>query len=45
MKTTVNVHTFREAFKRMGRGDQFTYEGLEVHWSPRPMRLNASRNV
>ena len=30
MKTTVNVHTFREAFKRMGRGDQFTYEGLEV---------------
>jgi hypothetical protein len=30
MKTTVNIHTFREAFNRMGRGNQFTYEGLEV---------------
>jgi hypothetical protein len=30
MKTTVNVHTFREAFNRMGRGDQFSYQGLEV---------------
>ena len=30
MKTTVNIHTFRDAFKRMGRGDNFTYAGLEV---------------
>jgi hypothetical protein len=30
MKQTVNIHTFREAFNRMGRGNQFTYEGLEV---------------
>ena len=30
MKQTVNTHTFREAFNRMGRGDQFTYAGLEV---------------
>jgi len=28
MKTTVNIHTFREAFNRMSRGDQFSYEGL-----------------
>ena len=30
MKTTVNIHTFREEFNRMGRGNQFTYDGLEV---------------
>jgi hypothetical protein len=30
MKTTVNIYTFREAFNRMGRGDQFSYEGLAV---------------
>ena len=30
MKTTVNIHTFREAFNRMGRGEQFSYEGLEL---------------
>jgi hypothetical protein len=27
---TVNVHSFREAFKMMGRGNQFSYDGLEV---------------
>ena len=30
MKTTVNIYTFREAFNRMGRGGQFSYQGLEV---------------
>jgi len=30
MKTTVNVYDFRDAFYRMGRGDQFSYEGLRV---------------
>jgi hypothetical protein len=30
MKQTVNLYDFREAFKRMGRNDSFTYEGLEV---------------
>ena len=30
MKITVNIHTFREEFNRMGRGNQFTYEGLEM---------------
>jgi len=30
MKTTVNIYTFREAFNRMGRGDQFSYAGLAV---------------
>ena len=30
MKTTVNIYTFREAFNRMGRGDQFSYQGLEL---------------
>ena len=28
MKQTVNIHTFREAFNRMGRGGHFSYEGL-----------------
>lgn len=30
MKTTINVHDFRQAFKSQGRGEQFTYEGLGV---------------
>ena len=30
MKTTVDIHDFRDAFKRMGRQDQFTYEGQKV---------------
>jgi len=30
MKTTVTLHDFREAFRTMGRNDQFTYEGQEV---------------
>ena len=27
---TVNVHTFREAFKSIGRQHQFSYDGLEA---------------
>lgn len=30
MKQTINLHSFREAFKRMGRENQFSYEGLEA---------------
>jgi hypothetical protein len=30
MKTTVYLSDFRDAFKRAGRGEQFTYEGLEL---------------
>ena len=30
MKQTVNLHDFRDAFYRMGRKDQFSYEGLEI---------------
>lgn len=30
MKMTVNLYLFREAFQRMGRSNQFSYEGLEV---------------
>ena len=30
MKQTVNIHTFREAFNSMGRGDQFSYDGLAL---------------
>jgi hypothetical protein len=30
MKTTINLHQFRDAFYRMDRKDQFSYEGLEV---------------
>lgn len=30
MKQTVNIYTFREAFNRMGRGDNFSYDGLEL---------------
>lgn len=28
MKSTVTVYDFRQAFHNMGRGEQFTYEGL-----------------
>jgi hypothetical protein len=28
MHQTINVHGFREAFKSMGRADQFSYDGL-----------------
>lgn len=28
MKTTVNVYEFRDAFRRYGRNDQFSYEAL-----------------
>ena len=27
---TINLYLFREAFRLAGRGDQFSYEGLEV---------------
>ena len=30
MKQTVNIHEFRDAFYRMGRKDNFSYEGLEI---------------
>jgi hypothetical protein len=30
MKTTVSVYDFRDAFKRMGRENQFSYDGLTV---------------
>ena len=30
MKQTVTLHDFREAFRTMGRSDQFTWEGQEV---------------
>lgn len=30
MKTTVTLHDFREAFRTMGRNDNFSYEGLEL---------------
>jgi hypothetical protein len=30
MKTTVSIYDFREAFKRAGRGDQFTYDALGI---------------
>jgi hypothetical protein len=30
MKTTVNLYDFREAFSRMNRKDNFSYEGLEI---------------
>ena len=29
MKTTVSLYSFREAFRAAGRGEQFSYEGLE----------------
>lgn len=30
MKTTVNLYDFRQAFNDMGRGEQFSYDGLEI---------------
>jgi hypothetical protein len=30
MIQTINLYDFRDAFKRYGRGDQFSYEGLEL---------------
>ena len=30
MYITINVYEFRDAFHRMDRGNQFSYEGLEV---------------
>ena len=30
MKNTVSLYDFREAFRTMGRAEQFSYEGLEV---------------
>jgi predicted ArsR family transcriptional regulator len=30
MRTTVYLDDFRTAFHRMGRGEQFTYSGLEI---------------
>lgn len=30
MKQTVNLHDFRNAFHSMDRGNQFSYEGLEI---------------
>lgn len=30
MIQTISVYDFRDAFKRCGRGDQFSYEGLEL---------------
>lgn len=30
MKTTVSIYDFRDAFKRCGRGGQFSYDGLGV---------------
>lgn len=30
MKQTVTLHDFRDAFRAMGRADQFTYDGLEI---------------
>jgi hypothetical protein len=32
MKTTVNESQFRDAFMRMGRKDNFSYQGLSVLW-------------
>jgi alpha-amylase/alpha-mannosidase (GH57 family) len=30
MKQTIDLHDFRDAFYKMGRKDNFSYEGLEV---------------
>ena len=30
MKTTINLNQFRDAFYRMGRKTNFSYEGLEI---------------
>jgi hypothetical protein len=29
MIATINKYEFRDAFQKMGRGDQFSYEGLD----------------
>jgi len=28
MKQSINEHKFRDAFHKMGRGEQFSYDGL-----------------
>ena len=30
MYQSINEYQFREAFRSMGRGDQFTYEGMNI---------------
>ena len=30
MKTTISVYDFRDAFHKAGRGEQFSYEGLQI---------------
>jgi hypothetical protein len=30
MKTTISIYDFRDAFHQMGRGEQFSYDGLRV---------------
>ena len=30
MKQTITLHTFRDAFYKMGRKEQFSYDGLEI---------------
>lgn len=30
MKTTISLHDFRDAFQRMGRQKQFSYDGLAI---------------
>ena len=30
MKTTVNLYDFRQAFNDMGRGEQYSYDGLRI---------------
>ena len=30
MKTTISIYDFRQAFHDMGRGEQFSYDGLRV---------------
>jgi hypothetical protein len=30
MKTTISLYDFRDAFQRIGRGKQFSYDGLEI---------------
>jgi hypothetical protein len=32
MKQTINLYQFRDAFQRMDRGEQFSYEALEILW-------------
>ena len=30
MKTTLSVYDFRDAFRKAGRAEQFSYDGLEI---------------